>query len=348
MSSIDLLTLPPPLVPSQGQALATQFPHVHGRRPDVYPGRETVKYQCQPAWSHGWHGNCLHQVSQELFIERKVECQVFGWRNDLVTHARTCTHTHTRTHTHSHFDADDYIARGAKAAKMDNSTAPVRWTNVQVPVSSSPSPSTSRAETAAVVGQSGHDARRWNRLHYDALRNPELFQQLLDQYRAQNREVPDVNAPGPSGYTPLMLAVMKRPPVAGMDVSGVPFRGSSSSDSSGDSTVAEHTALIAWSNSRRMANRSSGGVPGHQNGHYFQPVDSTVPALISAGANIDAVNDMGHTALHLAAAYGQGEYVKKLLAAGADPNIQDSWGQSAVHAAIGASAEGAFLVSQRF
>ena len=31
---------------------------------------------------------------------------------------------------------------------------------------------------------------------------------------------------------------------------------------------------------------------------------------------------------------------------GANPNVQDNWGQSPVHAAIGAAAEGAFHVSQ--
>ena len=80
---------------------------------------------------------------------------------------------------------------------------------------------------------------------------------------------------------------------------------------------------------------------------------TTVDVLLSTRVKLDATNYYGRTALHLAAVCGRGDYVKKLLAAGANPNAKDNWGQSALHAAIGgaigaaigAAAEGAFQVS---
>ena len=71
----------------------------------------------------------------------------------------------------------------------------------------------------------------------------------------------------------------------------------------------------------------------------------SVDALLSARVKLDITNDYGRTALHLAAVCARGDYVKKLLATGANPNIQDNWGQSSLHAAIGAAVEGAFHVS---
>ena len=69
-------------------------------------------------------------------------------------------------------------------------------------------------------------------------------------------------------------------------------------------------------------------------------------ALLDVGVNVDAVNDFNQTALHLASACARGDYVEQLLEAGANPNLQDNWGQTPLQAAIGAAAEGAFMVSQ--
>ena len=81
----------------------------------------------------------------------------------------------------------------------------------------------------------------------------------------------------------------------------------------------------------------SGSVPS-------SPLNSSVDALLSARVKLDATNDYGRTALHLAAVCARGDFVSKLLAAGANPNVKDNWGQSPLHAAIGAAAEGAFKV----
>jgi len=74
-------------------------------------------------------------------------------------------------------------------------------------------------------------------------------------------------------------------------------------------------------------------------------IESSVGALIDAHADLNATNDFGQTALHLAAGCSRGDYVEMLLEAGANPNLQDNWGQSSLQAAIGAAAEGAFMVS---
>ena len=70
----------------------------------------------------------------------------------------------------------------------------------------------------------------------------------------------------------------------------------------------------------------------------------SIDTLIAAGVKLDATNDFLQTALHLAAASSRGDYVKQLLGSGANPNLQDNWGNTVLHTAIGAGAEGAFMV----
>ena len=45
------------------------------------------------------------------------------------------------------------------------------------------------------------------------------------------------------------------------------------------------------------------------------PLNSAVDALLTARVKLDATNDYGRTALHLAAVCARGDYVKKLLSA---------------------------------
>ena len=234
-----------------------------------------------------------------------------------------------------------------------NSTA-VRWSNIRVPVSDDAT-STDEPSTA-VIGQVAHDSRKWNCLHYDALRNPKLVQELVEKYRRHNGKSVDINTPGPGGYTPLMLAVTQRHSTSSYESFGLPCR--SSSESSAD--VGELSALITTNakSGKRVANGVNGStdlttscdstsfaIP-TQNGVTTRivPLESSVSALIASNASLNTGNDFGQTALHLAAACSRGDYVKQLLDGGADPNLPDNWGQSPIHAAIGASAEGAFLV----
>ena len=60
----------------------------------------------------------------------------------------------------------------------------------------------------------------------------------------------------------------------------------------------------------------------------------TVRAVIDHGANVNAVNNRGQTALWFACVDGHGSIVKVLLDAGADPSIADKYGDSCLHAAI--------------
>lgn len=71
---------------------------------------------------------------------------------------------------------------------------------------------------------------------------------------------------------------------------------------------------------------------------------SAVSALIASNASLNISNDIGQTALHLAAMHNHGQYVQQLLDAGADLNLPDKWGQSPLHIAVGALAKDAFLV----
>ena len=60
----------------------------------------------------------------------------------------------------------------------------------------------------------------------------------------------------------------------------------------------------------------------------------TVRAIIDHGADVNAVNNRGQTALWFACVDGQESFVKILLNAGADPSIADKYGDSCLQAAI--------------
>ena len=271
-------------------------------------------------------------------------------------YTRTCTLTLIHTQftilslscTHSQVDSEEFIAEGIKKAKMEHVSGQnrIKWSDVRVaenPVGTSSSSSTQQTDTV-VVGQVGKDTRKWNIAHYEAMRDPRRVRQLLADYRRQNGLSVDVNAPGPGGYTPLMLVVMKQH--HGSHESLVPLKSRSSSESSSDHN--EYAALIGLST--RISHNGFYGVRPSSivshNGVFsvIPPVDSSVSVLLEAKVDLDAVNDYGQTALHLAAACSRGDYVEQLLDAGANPNLQDNWGQSPLQAAIGAAAEGAFMV----
>lgn len=55
---------------------------------------------------------------------------------------------------------------------------------------------------------------------------------------------------------------------------------------------------------------------------------ATVQALLARGTKIDAMDYDKRTALHLAASDGRVEVVNFLLAQGANPHVQDRWGNS--------------------
>ena len=67
----------------------------------------------------------------------------------------------------------------------------------------------------------------------------------------------------------------------------------------------------------------------------YQPCNrQTVQAIIEHGADVNAVNNKGQTALWFACCDGRIDLVKNLLDKGADPNIADKNGESCLHAAI--------------
>lgn len=241
----------------------------------------------------------------------------------------------------SHSDSDNYMEKGAKKAKM-------------VPLSGD-----NGVEYEPVDGryEVARDSRKWNTAHYEAVRNPRHVHELLMGYKKQHGETLDVNASGPGGFTPLMLVVMKRH----SSQESVVYNSRPSSISSEQAAYApfyssyhDRAALIngAAAGGRPISNgsilsRDGLFYPPHGFMQNVPPIESSVTSLLKANVDMNATNDFGQTALQLAAACSRADYVEQLLEAGANPNITDNWGQSALQVAIGAGAEGSFMVSAR-
>jgi ankyrin repeat protein len=107
---------------------------------------------------------------------------------------------------------------------------------------------------------------------------------------------------------------------------GAPGRGS------GSSTVIVQPGARGGSRLCDCLNVIAGGV---------LPIDHVALALVrrelGRGADIDAVDAEGQSALHVAARLGLPRTVQALLDAGADPNLQDDAGGTALHAAARAA-----------
>ena len=219
-----------------------------------------------------------------------------------------------------HEESGEFIDMGSKKSKMDTDGRHVDWVDDKFPVSIVASTSARVEHHNVIVGQFGRDIRQWGSAHARGVG------QLVEQYRRQNGTSPNVNTPGPCGFTPLMLAVMRRP----RSLDCIQYESRSSSESSSD----DQTSLLPIQPHRSAPHHSM----------IRSPIDRSVAVLIEAKAELDTVNDYNQTALLLAAASSRPEYVDQLLEAGASPNIIDNWGQSALHAAVGAGAEGAFMV----
>jgi len=58
-----------------------------------------------------------------------------------------------------------------------------------------------------------------------------------------------------------------------------------------------------------------------------------IELLIASGARVNAIGDIGSTALHYAAMRGRLDVLEKLLALGADPAIQNEFGETPVDVA---------------
>jgi ankyrin repeat protein len=69
---------------------------------------------------------------------------------------------------------------------------------------------------------------------------------------------------------------------------------------------------------------------GHEDGVGAHAAESTVDLLLSHGAQLDAIDDRGRTALMTAAELGRTEVVEMLVGRGADATIRDKNGKSAL------------------
>ena len=59
-----------------------------------------------------------------------------------------------------------------------------------------------------------------------------------------------------------------------------------------------------------------------------------IDLLVRSGARVNALGDLGFTALHNAAMRGRSEIAQKLLDLGANPSIKNEWGQTAETVAL--------------
>jgi ankyrin repeat protein len=69
---------------------------------------------------------------------------------------------------------------------------------------------------------------------------------------------------------------------------------------------------------------------GHEDGVGVHAAESVVDLLLSHGAELDAVDDRGRTALMMAAEIGHAEVVKLLIGRGADQSVRDKGGRTAL------------------
>ncbi len=70
-------------------------------------------------------------------------------------------------------------------------------------------------------------------------------------------------------------------------------------------------------------------------GYYEEAaIEMLIDLLLSRNCNVNAVNDAGQTPLHIAASYGLGGVISKLLLKGADLTIADKGGKRARHLAV--------------
>jgi uncharacterized protein len=58
-----------------------------------------------------------------------------------------------------------------------------------------------------------------------------------------------------------------------------------------------------------------------------------IDVLVSSGAEVNAIGDLGYTPLHQAAMRGHADTVKRLLDLGADPTIRNEFGEDAIQVA---------------
>jgi ankyrin repeat protein len=76
---------------------------------------------------------------------------------------------------------------------------------------------------------------------------------------------------------------------------------------------------------------------GHEDGVGVHAAESVVDLLLSRGAQVDAIDDRGRTALMMAAELGHAEIVDMLIGRGADRTVRDKGGKSALDLAANES-----------
>ena len=141
-----------------------------------------------------------------------------------------------------------------------------------------------------------------------------------------------------SGYTPLMIAAHKNFPEiieklaqAGADINQTDNRNRNSLYIAAEAgSVAAAKKLVQLG-----ADAGKGKLPQGSHTPLLHNIDRThfrdiLAVLSAAGADINAADNMGNTALHRACDMTQGDKIRTLLDYGADPNLINSFGQRAL------------------
>lgn len=98
-----------------------------------------------------------------------------------------------------------------------------------------------------------------------------------------------------------------------------------------------HPGAIRWAVSKGAdleVKSSSGKTPLMTATIPAKDWESRLETLIELGADLNATNGIGETALHVAARNGLGPVIRKLIQLGADPHIRDETGRTALNTAL--------------